>query len=59
MIETRIHDFYIRYAEEHDVPLILQYIRDLAAYEDELDQVTATEEILKQSLFVNQDAEVI
>ena len=59
MIETRIHDFHIKYAVEEDAPLILKYIKDLAAYEDELDQVTATEDILKQSLFVNQDAEVI
>ena len=59
VIETRIADFCIRYAEEEDVSLILKYIRDLAAYEDELDQVTATEDVLKQSLFVDRDAQVI
>ena len=59
MTETRIDDFYIRFAEEKDVPLILKYIKDLADYEDELDHVTATEEILKQSLFVQKAAQAI
>jgi len=59
MIETKINNFYIKYAEESDIPLILKYIRDLADYENELEQVTATEDILKQSLFINRDAEVI
>ena len=33
-------------AREKDVPLILQFIRELAEYEKELARVTATEEIL-------------
>jgi len=59
VIETVIDNFFIRYAAEEDIPLIFKYIRDLAAYENELDQVSATEELLYQALFVNRDAEVI
>lgn len=59
MFKTTIDHFTIKFAEEKDTALILKYIKDLAAYEDELDQVTATEDVLKQSLFVNKDAEVI
>lgn len=38
-------------AREKDVPLILQFIRELAEYEKELVRVTATEEILRTTLF--------
>ena len=48
-----------RYAVEADVPLILQFIRDLAEYEKMLDQVVADEELLRQQLFEKQQAEVI
>jgi len=43
----------LRIAEGHekDVPLILQFIRELAEYEKELGRVTATEEILRATLF--------
>ena len=59
LIETRICNFFIKYAEEKDSSLILKYIKDLATYENELDQVTATEDILRQSLFIDKDAEAI
>ena len=59
MIETSIDNFHIRFAEEKDITLILKYIRDLAEYENELDQVTATKELLAQALFINRDAEAI
>ena len=50
----------IRFAEEKDVPLILQFIKELADYEKCLDQVVATEEILRESLFGGRrNAEVI
>src|SRR5438445_5655105 len=45
--------FSIRVAKEADVPLILQFIRDLAEYERLLDKVVATEAQLRQSLFGN------
>lgn len=43
--------FAIRAAAENDVPLILQFIRDLAEYERLSDKVIATEERLRASLF--------
>ena len=52
--------FAIRAANESDVPLILQFIRDLAEYERLADKVIATEERLRESLFGNpRFAEVI
>ena len=41
----------IRNAEEKDIPLILSFIRMLAEYEKLSNEVSATEEILKESLF--------
>ncbi len=50
----------IRSATEADVPLILQFIRDLARYEKLEHKVVATEEGLRQTLFANpRFAEVI
>jgi GNAT superfamily N-acetyltransferase len=43
--------FEIREARESDVPVILQFIRDLAAYEKLAHLVTATEEQLRTTLF--------
>lgn len=48
-----------RFATEADTPLILQFIRDLAAYEKMLDQVVADEALLGQQLFEKQQAQVI
>lgn len=45
--------FTIRKATLQDVPLILQFIRDLAEFERLLDQVTATEELIRSALFGN------
>jgi GNAT superfamily N-acetyltransferase len=44
-------DFTTRAARVEDVPIILQLIRDLAAYERAPDEVTATEEQLVDVLF--------
>ena len=50
----------IEAATENDVPLILAFIRELAEYERELDRVTATEEILRKTLFgAKPDAECV
>lgn len=57
--DTQIPELKIRMAVEKDVPLILQFIKDLADYEGMLDEVVATEEILRDSLFVKMQAEVI
>lgn len=48
-----------RNANEADCPLILEFIRELAEYEKMLPEVVATEELLRQSLFVQGRGEVI
>ena len=48
-----------RYAAEQDCGLILHFIRELAIYEDMLDQVVATEELLREWIFEKKKAEVI
>lgn len=41
----------IRSATEEDIPLILCFIKDLAEYENLAHEVTATEKVLRDSLF--------
>jgi GNAT superfamily N-acetyltransferase len=48
-----------RYAQESDTALILEFIKELADYEKMLDDVVATEVLLKEWLFVQKKAEVI
>ncbi|MBR5558810.1 MAG: GNAT family N-acetyltransferase [Oscillospiraceae bacterium] len=48
-----------RYAEPKDAALILQFIKELAEYEKMLDEVVATEELLRQWIFEKNKAEVI
>lgn len=48
-----------RFANENDAGLILQFIRGLAAYEKMLDEVIATEDLLKEWIFEKKKAEVI
>jgi GNAT superfamily N-acetyltransferase len=45
------NDISIRPASEHDVGVILLFIRDLAKYEHLEHQVVATEDLLRESLF--------
>lgn len=59
LIATGVENFKLRYAERKDTALILWFIRELAIYEDELEQVTATEAVLEKSLFEQNGAEVI
>jgi GNAT superfamily N-acetyltransferase len=49
----------IRFATKEDVPTILNLIKAIANYEKLLHEVTATEEILYDSLFVRKAAEVL
>ena len=49
----------IRFANENDLALILDFIKQLATYEKMLDEVVATEELLREWLFVRKVAEVI
>ena len=48
-----------RFAEEKDVSLILYFIRELAVYEKMLDEVVATEQLLREWIFEKKKAEVI
>ena len=59
MNTNRISGFQIRLAEKKDAALIVKYIRDLASYEDELDQVTVTAEILEENMFDKSGAQAI
>lgn len=58
-ITTNLKGFDLYFAEESDTPIILEFIRELAQYEKLLHEVTATEEILRESLFERKSAEVI
>jgi len=50
-IETKIDGFRIRKAEKKDVPVVLEFIRKLAEYENLTHEVVATEENLERYLF--------
>ena len=52
-------NFNFRYATEKDAGLILKFIRELAEYENMLDEVVATEELLREWIFEKKKAEVI
>lgn len=59
-IATGVKDCYLRFAQPEDVPLILAFIRGLAEYEKMADEVVATEQLLKEKLFGEQQyAEVL
>ena len=51
--------FTIRYAQESDIPQILFFIKSLAGYENMLDDVVATEDLLREWIFEKKKAEVI
>ena len=46
LINTNVQNYKIRFAEEKDTKLILDFIKELADYEKLLNEVVATEEIL-------------
>lgn len=52
-------DIKFRFAERKDIPLILQFIKDLAEYEKMLDEVVADEKLLEEWIFDKQKAEVL
>ena len=58
-LDTENNSFSIRFALPEDVPLILQFIRELADYEKMLDEVVATEELLQEWIFEKQKVEVL
>ncbi len=46
-----MQNFEIKFAEEKDIPTILNFIKDLAKYEKLENEVIATEESLRETLF--------
>jgi GNAT superfamily N-acetyltransferase len=48
-----------RYAVEEETPLVFEFIKALASYEEMLDEVVATEEVLKEWIFDKKMAEVV
>jgi len=56
---TNIPDFVIRPAKSNDIKLVLNFIKKLAEYEGLLSEVSATEDVLFDSLFNKHQAEVI
>lgn len=55
----KTNELTFRLAVKKDVPLILKFIKDLAAYEKMLDEVIATEEMLEEWMFEKERAEVL
>ena len=51
--------FQFRYATEDDAALVLEFIKGIATYENMLDQVVNTEEMIKEVIFGKGNAEVI
>lgn len=57
--KTSIPEFVIRFARPKDVPIVLDFIKRLAEYENLSHEVVATEDVLMKSLFNKSQAEVI
>lgn len=57
--DTSIDNLKIRETSEDDCGLILSFIKEIAEYEKLLEEVVATEETLKESIFNNNRAEVV
>ena len=58
-IETKMNGLKFKRTAEHDIPVILDFIKQIAIYENMLDKITATEESLKESIFDNNRAEAL
>ena len=56
---TTMDQFTIRHAQKSDIPQILLFIKELAIYEKMLDDVVATEDLLREWIFEKKKAEVI
>lgn len=59
VIQLKQDELKIRFAKREDTAIVLKFIKDLAVYENELDQVSANESVLEKSLFDRNGAEVI
>jgi len=51
LIKTKNPDLTLRFATEEDTPLIFDFIKGLAQYEKLFNEVEATEELLRSTLF--------
>ena len=58
-IDTKIKGFKLRKTFKEDVDLILSLIKEIADYENMLDEVIATKESIKESIFEKKQAEVM
>ena len=58
-ISTKYDEFKIRTTTVEDVSLIFSFIKGIAEYEKMLDEVVATEETLKKSIFEDNRAKVL
>lgn len=58
-IETKINGLRFKKTSEEDIPVILEFIKKIATYEKMLDQVMATEEKLRESIFQNNRAHAL
>lgn len=56
---TNIENLKIRETNETDIPIILALIKEIAGYENLSNEVIATEENLRKSIFENNRAEVV
>ncbi|MEN8433677.1 GNAT family N-acetyltransferase [Clostridium septicum] len=56
---TNIENFVLRETSVEDIQIILSLIKDIAEYENMLDQVIATEDSLRESIFENNRAKVL
>lgn len=53
------NNFSVRFASLNDIPTILKFIKELAAYEKLENEVTATEDLLKEWIFEKNKCEVL
>ncbi len=54
-----MNDFVIRESDEHDIDLIISFIKELAVYEKMLDEVVVTNELLHEQLFVKKTSHCV
>lgn len=60
LIETKIEGFQLRFAEKNDLPSIYNFIKGMAVYEKLEQEFSATEELLEEHLFgENNAAEIL
>ena len=58
-MKTNSNDFNLRLATIDDIDLVLAFIKELAEYEHMSDQVVATPQLLRETIFVQKKAEVV